>query len=73
MEVKTKEIEKKPKMDKEVVQLKFRGNQKQFELNVALILSWRPLRLKVNEARQIKIASKSSPKTPGSSFERGRS
>ena len=69
LETKTKEIEKKTKIDKEVVQLKFRGNQKQFELNAALILSWRPLMLKVNEARQIKIASKSSPRTLG----RGRS
>ena len=33
LETKTKEIEKKTKIDKEVVQLKFRGNQKQFELN----------------------------------------
>ena len=36
METKTKEIEKKTKIDKEVVQLKFRGNQKQFELNAAV-------------------------------------
>ena len=33
LETKTKEIEQKTKIDKEVVQLKFKGNQKQFELN----------------------------------------
>ena len=35
-EVKTKEIEQKSKTDKEVVRLKYRGSQKQFELNAAL-------------------------------------
>ena len=36
LETKTKEIEQKSKIDKEVVQLKYRGNQKQFELNAAV-------------------------------------
>ena len=36
LESKTKEIEQKSKIDKEVVQLKFKGNQKQFELNTSL-------------------------------------
>ena len=36
LETKTKEIEQKSKIDKEVVQLKYRGNQKQFELNAAI-------------------------------------
>ena len=36
LESKTKEIEQKSKIDKEVVQLKFKGNQKQFELNASL-------------------------------------
>ena len=33
LEVKTKQIEQKIKIDKEVVQLKYKGNQKQYELN----------------------------------------
>ena len=33
---KKKEIEQKSKIDKEVVRLKYRGNQKQFELNAAI-------------------------------------
>ena len=36
LETKTKEIEQKSKIDKEVVRLKYRGNQKQFELNAAI-------------------------------------
>ena len=36
LETKTKEIEQRSKIDKEVVQLKYRGNQKQFELNAAI-------------------------------------
>ena len=36
LETKTKEIEQKSKIDKEVVQFKYRGNQKQFELNAAI-------------------------------------
>ena len=36
LETKTKEIEQKSKIDKEVVRLKYRGNQKQFELNGAI-------------------------------------
>ena len=34
--MKTKEIEQKSKINKEVVRLKYRGNQKQFELNAAI-------------------------------------
>ena len=33
---KTKEIEQKSKIDKEVVRLKYRGNQKQFKLNAVI-------------------------------------
>ena len=36
LEVKTKQIEQKSKIDKEVVQLKYKGNQKQYELNAEL-------------------------------------
>ena len=36
MEVKTKQIEQKSKIDKEVVQLKYKGNQMQYELNAEL-------------------------------------
>ena len=36
MENKRKQIEQKSKIDKEVVQLKYKGNQKQFELNAEL-------------------------------------
>ena len=36
LETKTKEIEQRSKIDKEVVRLKYRGNQKQFELNAAI-------------------------------------
>ena len=36
IEGKGKQIEKRSKLDKEVVQLKFKGNQKQFELNAEL-------------------------------------
>ena len=36
LETKTKEIEQKSKIDKEVVRLKHRGNRKQFELNAAI-------------------------------------
>ena len=36
MEVKTKQIEQKSKIEKEVVQLKYKGNKKQFELNAEL-------------------------------------
>ena len=36
LEVKTKQIEHKSKIDKEVVQLKYKGSQKQFELNAEL-------------------------------------
>ena len=36
LETKTKETEQKSKIDKEVVRLKYRGNQKQFELNAAI-------------------------------------
>ena len=36
LETKTKEFEQKSKIDKEVVRLKYRGNQKQFELNAAI-------------------------------------
>ena len=36
LETKTKEIEQKSKINKEVVRLKYRGNQKQFELNAAI-------------------------------------
>ena len=54
LEVKTKQIEQKSKIDKEVVQLKYKGNQKQYELNAELDsiiesigqstnpMSWRP-------------------------------
>ena len=54
LEVKTKQIEQKSKVDKEVVQLKYKGNQKQYELNAELDsiiesigqstnpMSWRP-------------------------------
>ena len=36
LEDKGKQIEQRSKLDKEVVQLKFKGNQKQFELNTEL-------------------------------------
>ena len=36
LEVKTKQIEQKSKIDKEVVQLKYKGNQMQYELNAEL-------------------------------------
>ena len=36
LEDKGKQIEQKSKIDKEVVQLKYKGNQKQFELNAEL-------------------------------------
>ena len=36
LEDKGKQIEQRSKLDKEVVQLKFKGNQKQFELNAEL-------------------------------------
>lgn len=36
LETKTKEIEQRNKIDKDMVQLKFKGNQKQFELNASL-------------------------------------
>ena len=36
LEVKGKQVEQKSKIDKEAVQLKYRGNQKQFELNAEL-------------------------------------
>ena len=36
LEVKTKQIEQKSKIDKEVVQLKYKGNKKQYELNAEL-------------------------------------
>jgi len=36
LETKTKEIEQKSKIDKEVVRLKHRGNRNQFELNAAI-------------------------------------
>ena len=36
LETKTKQIEQKSKIHKEVVRLKYRGNQKQFELNAAI-------------------------------------
>lgn len=36
LEDKGKQIERRSKLDKEVVQLKFKGNQKQFELNAEL-------------------------------------
>ena len=36
LEDKWKQIEQKSKIDKEVVQLKYKGNQKQFELNAEL-------------------------------------
>ena len=36
LESKTKEIEQKSKIDKEVVKLKFKGNQKQIEHNASL-------------------------------------
>ena len=37
LEAKGKQIEQRSKLDKEVVQLKFKGNQKQFELNAELV------------------------------------
>ena len=36
LEEKEKQIEQRSKLDKEVVQLKFKGNQKKFEFNVVL-------------------------------------
>ena len=36
LEAKTKEIEQKSKIDKEVFRLKYKGNQKQFKLNAAI-------------------------------------
>ena len=36
LETKTKEIEQKTRLDKAVVQLKFKGNQKQFEINAEI-------------------------------------
>ena len=72
LETKTKEIEQKAKIDKEVVQLKFKGNQKQFELNAEIdsvleIIETESQRAEPNQERIQKLA-----RTAGCSFERGR-
>ena len=36
LDEKTKQLESKSKMDKQVTQMKFKGNQKQFELNAQI-------------------------------------
>ena len=37
LDEKTKQLESKSKLDKQVTQMKFKGNQKQFELNARLL------------------------------------
>ena len=61
LETKTKEIEQKTKIDKEVVQLKFKGNQKQFELNAEIdsileIIETESQRAQPNQERIQKLA-----------------
>ena len=36
LDEKTKQLESKSKLDKQVTQMKFKGNQKQFELNAQI-------------------------------------
>ena len=61
LETKTKEIEQKSRIDKEVVQLKFKGNQKQFELNAEIdsileIIETESQRAQPNQERIQKLA-----------------
>ena len=61
LETKTKEIEQKSRVDKEVVQLKFKGNQKQFELNAEIdsileIIETESQRAQPNQERIQKLA-----------------
>ena len=61
LETKTKEIEQKSRIDKEVFQLKFKGNQKQFELNAEIdsifeIIKTEGQRAQPNQERIQKLA-----------------
>ena len=72
LETKTKEIEQRSKIDKEVVRLKYRSKQKQFELNAAIDSIWRTLKQKPNKVDPATTVYEVSPRTQGNFCERGK-
>ena len=73
LEDKGKQIEQRSKLDKEVVQLKFKGNQKQFELNAELDAILKALKLKLKASSQTYRRTRKFPKKAGNVFESDRS
>ena len=73
LEDKGKQIEQKSKIDKEVnvVQLNYKGNQKQFELNTELDVIIENIETEYNRSEPNLAFIKSTPKKQGSLSQRG--
>ena len=73
LEDKGKQIEQRSKLDKEVVQLKFKGNQKQFELNAELDTIFESIETESESIEPNLLQIKKLSQEAGNVFKSGRS